>query len=97
MLNHEILRIHESNQLGDSRVWLTQSRLPTLHKKLYESFTFLRSKNAEVSGFDFITKANEIKKNFLSENVLDKKEKGILEKFKATKGFIENFKNRQNI
>ena len=99
ILSHrdEIFRIYESNQLATSRVRLTLSRLPTLDQKLYESFTFLRSKNVEVSSLDFVTKATEIKTKLLSNNGLNDKEKAMLENFKVTNGFVQNFKNRHNI
>ena len=107
----DILRLHESNQFGNSRVRLTPSRLPTLDKKLYESLTYLGSnnvemkekclslgsKNGQVSTLDFVNKAVEIKEKLLSDNELNEKEKKTLANFKITSGFIKKFKHRHNI
>ena len=38
-----------------------------------------------------------IKTNLLSDNGLNDKEKAMLENFKVTNGFVQNFKNRHNI
>ena len=99
ILHHseEIIRLYESNQSSSSRIRMSQSRFPHVDQHLYQSFSFLRSKNIEVSGLDFMIKASEIKEKLLSSANLSVEDRLKLEKFNFTSGFIRGFKNRHNI
>ena len=99
ILHHseEIIRLYESNQSSSSRIRMSQSRFPHVDQHLYQSFSFLRSKNIEVSGLDFMIKASEIKEKLLSSANLSVEDRLKLEKINFMSGFIRGFKNRHNI